>query len=159
MSGSLNEVNLIGNVGRDPEIRTTQNGRRVASFSMAMNESWTDKSGQRQERTEWATIVVWTEGLVDVVEKYVHKGSRLMARGKFQTRKWQDSAGSSRYTTEVVLSGYGGRLILLDPPKTDTAQQEAAAAAGYQGPAGPAAPGQGGGQVDLDDEIPFSPCR
>jgi single-strand DNA-binding protein len=111
---SINKAILIGRVGKDPEIRATNNGKEIASFSLATSESWKDKaSGERKEKTEWHNIVVFNEGLVSVVKNYVKKGSQLYVEGAIQTRKWQDSNGADRYTTEIVLQAYGGTLQLL----------------------------------------------
>lgn len=113
MAGSKNKVNLLGHVGNDPEIRTVINGNRVASFSLATSESWRDSnSGDRRERTEWHRIVVWNQGLVKIVEKYVSKGSKLDLEGKLRTRKWVDNNGQERYTTEIHLENFAGELIL-----------------------------------------------
>jgi single-strand DNA-binding protein len=109
---SLNSVQLIGNVGKDPEIRSTQSGSKVANLRIATTEKWKDKSGERQERTEWHTLVVWGQ-LADIVEKYVTKGSKVYVRGKLTTREWEKD-GAKRYSTEVVLQGFGAELILLD---------------------------------------------
>jgi single-strand DNA-binding protein len=111
---SLNRVQLIGNVGKDPEMRRTQDGRPIANFSVATSERWSDKnSGEQKERTEWHRVVVFSEGLAGVVEKYVKKGSKIYVEGQLQTRKWQDQSGQDRYSTEVVLSGFGSKIILL----------------------------------------------
>lgn len=156
MAGSVNKVILIGNLGRDPEIRSTQDGIRIANLSVATSESWRDKnSGERKERTEWHRVVIFNERLVDVVEKYLKKGSKVYLEGALQTRKWTDNAGQERYSTEVVLQRFRGELTMLDggrgggeaPPEEDYA------------PAGPRA-ARGGGSArppvtDLDDEIPF----
>lgn len=114
MAGSLNKVILIGNLGKDPEIRRTQDGRPIASFSIATTESWKDKSGERRDKTEWHNIVVFNEGLCGVIEKYIKKGSKIYIEGQLQTRKWQDKDGHDRYTTEVVLQNYNSQLIMLD---------------------------------------------
>ncbi|MGB3754124.1 MAG: single-stranded DNA-binding protein [Parerythrobacter sp.] len=115
MAGSLNKVMLIGNVGADPEIRSFQNGGKVANIRLATSERWKDRnSGEQQERTEWHTVAIFSEGLVNVVERYVKKGSKLFIEGQLQTRKWQDQSGNDRYSTEVVLRGYGGTLTMLD---------------------------------------------
>lgn len=114
MAGSVNRVILVGNVGKDPEIRATQSGKEIASFSMAMTESWKDASGERKEKTEWVNIVIFNPGLVGVVKNYVKKGSKLYIEGSLQTRKWQDQSGNDKYTTEVVLQAFGGTLVLLD---------------------------------------------
>lgn len=114
MAGSINMVILLGNVGGDPEIRRTNDGRPIASFSLATSEQWRDKnSGERREKTEWHNIVVFAEGICKVVEQYVSKGSKVQVFGKMQTRKWEDKDGKDRYTTEVVLNGFDAKLILL----------------------------------------------
>lgn len=113
----LNKVTLIGNVGKAPEIRTTQDGREIAIFSLATSESWKDKSGERKAKSEWHNIVIFNEGLVSVAKNYVKKGSKLYIEGKLQTRKWQDKKGNDRYRTEVVLQGFNSILVLLNPKK------------------------------------------
>ena len=119
MAGSVNKVILLGNLGRDPEIRSMQSGSKMATFSMATSKRWRDKSTQEQrDKTSWHNIVVFGEGLVDIVEKYVKKGSRIFLEGELQTRKWQDSDGNDRYTTEVVLQGFNSNLTLLDSRNT-----------------------------------------
>lgn len=174
MAGSLNKVTLIGNLGRDPEIRHTQDGRPIANFSIATTESWKDKStGERREKTEWHNIVVFSEGLTRVIENYVKKGSKLYIEGQLQTRKWQDQNGNDRYTTEIVLQNYNSQLILLD-----SRGQQSGNTAGNMGnsggynqisqPADNGGFGMGGGDIskkspsaagsfvhELDDEIPF----
>ena len=115
MGSSLNKVILIGNLGRDPEIRTTNDGREIASFSLATSESWKDKAtGERKDKTEWHRIVVFKEGLVGVIKAYLKKGAKVYIEGQLQTRKWVDSNGVEKYTTEVVLQGFNAVLILLD---------------------------------------------
>ncbi len=115
MAGSVNKVILVGNVGNDPEVRTFGNGGKVANLSIATSESWRDKSsGEKKEKTEWHRVAIFNDGLVGIVERYVKKGSKLYIEGKLQTRKWQDRDGNDKYTTEVVLQGYGGTLTLLD---------------------------------------------
>jgi len=168
MAGSLNKVTLIGNLGKDPEIRKTQDGRPIAVFSIATTESWKDKnSGERRDKTEWHNIVIFNEGLCRVVENYVKKGSKIYIEGQLQTRKWQDKDGNDRYTTEVVLQGYGGQLIMLDA----RGQQSGANNGGYNNQQvgfdqGASSFGMGGGDVsrkenassfahELDDDIPF----
>ena len=114
MVGSVNKVILLGNLGADPEIRAMQSGNKVASFSLATSKRWKDKSTQEQkEKTSWHKVVVFGDGLVDIVEKYVKKGSKIYIEGELQTRKWQDQEGKDRYTTEVVLQGYNSNLTLL----------------------------------------------
>ncbi|OHV81205.1 single-stranded DNA-binding protein [Rhizobium sp. LCM 4573] len=115
MAGSVNKVILIGNVGADPEIRRTQDGRPIANLRIATSESWRDRnSGERREKTEWHTVVVFNEGLCKVVEQYVKKGAKLYIEGQLQTRKWQDQNGNDRYSTEVVLQGFNSTLTMLD---------------------------------------------
>lgn len=151
MAGSLNRVQLIGNVGKDPEIRKLDNGNRVANFSLAMGEQWKDKDGNKQERTEWANIVVWGDGLVSVIERYVKKGSKLFVEGKFVTRKYEKD-GQDRYTTEVVLSGFGSQLILLGDSGGGSDRPPAA----NEPPAGrPQANRPAFEPGGLDDDIPF----
>jgi single-strand DNA-binding protein len=118
MAGYLNKVQLIGNVGADPEINNLNNGGIVANFTLATTESWKDKgSGEKRERTEWHRIVVFNPGLVEVIETYVRKGMRLYVEGELQTRKWQDQDGKDRYSTEIVLTGFNAKLIMLDRAK------------------------------------------
>ncbi len=115
MAGSVNKVILIGNVGADPEIRRTQDGRPIANLRIATSESWRDRnSGERKEKTEWHTVVVFNEGLCKVIEQYVKKGAKLYIEGALQTRKWQDQSGNDRYSTEVVLQGFNSTLTMLD---------------------------------------------
>lgn len=114
MSGSVNKVVLIGRVGKDPEIRTSSDGKKIASFSLATSETYKDKSGQKQEKTEWTNVSVLNSGLAELVDRYVSKGSRIYVEGSLQTRKWTDKSGNERYTTEVVLRGYNCNLCLLD---------------------------------------------
>ena len=123
MAGSVNKVILIGNLGKDPEIRTFGNGGKVANFSVATSEAWKDKqSGERKEKTEWTNVAIYNDGLVGIVERYVKKGSKVYVEGKLQNRKWQDRDGNDRYSTEVVLQGYGGQLTLLDSRGDNTSQ-------------------------------------
>ena len=151
MSGSVNKVILVGNLGRDPEIRTMQNGNRVANLSLATSESWTDRSsGERRERTEWHRVVIFDDRLIDVVEKYTRKGSKLYLEGQLQTRKWADQSGQERYTTEVVLQRFRGALTMLDSRGGGGEFERAAEAGGDQGGGPPA-----GGGGDFNDEIPF----
>ena len=120
---SLNKVMLIGHLGKDPEIRKTQDGRSVANFSLATSESWKDKNtGEKKEKTDWHNVVVFNEGLAGVIEKYVKKGSKIYVEGKLQTRKWQDKDGSDRYTTEVILQNFDGKIILLDGKNSSNEQ-------------------------------------
>jgi single-strand DNA-binding protein len=160
MAGSVNKVILIGNLGRDPEIRSTQDGMRIANLSVATSESWRDKaSGERKERTEWHRVVVFNDKLVEIVEKYLKKGSKVYLEGALQTRKWTDNSGQERYTTEVVLQRYRGELTMLDTRGgggggyADEAPAEEFATAGA-GPSTPRSERRPPVQ-DLDDEIPF----
>ena len=114
MSISINRVCLIGNVGRTPEIRNSSEGKKIASFSLATSETYKDKNGQKQEKTEWTNVAVFNTGLAELVERYVSKGSRIYVEGSLHTRKWTDKSGIERYTTEVVVSGYNCNLCLLD---------------------------------------------
>ena len=115
MAGSVNRVILLGNIGKDPEIKATQNGSKLASFSIATSKRWKDKQTQEyKDKTEWHKVVIFGEGLVDIVEKYVKKGSKIYIEGELQTRKWSDQQGNDRYTTEVILQGYNSTLTLLD---------------------------------------------
>ena len=120
MVGSVNKVILLGNLGRDPEIRSLQSGSKMATFSIATSKRWKDKNTQEQkDKTSWHNIVVFGDGLVDIIEKYVKKGSKIYVEGELQTRKWQDQDGNDRYTTEVVLQGYNSNLTLLDSRNTN----------------------------------------
>ena len=144
----LNQCNFIGNVGRDPEIRTMQNGDKVANLSIAVSETWRDKtSGERKEKTTWVPLVVWGN-LAGIVEQYVSKGSKIMVSGKFQVRKWQDQSGTDRYSTEIVLQGYDAKLILLSGRRDDGDEGGRSESGGGGGQGG-------GGRSDMDDEIPF----
>ena len=122
MSGSLNKVQLIGHLGKDPEIRSFQNGGKAATLSLATSESWKDKeSGERKERTEWHRISITNDGLIGVVEKFLKKGAKIYIEGQLETRKWTDKEGEERYSTEVVLRPYAGELLMLDARKTEAA--------------------------------------
>ena len=113
MSRSLNNVQLIGNVGQDPDIRFTQDGKPIANLSIATSDTWTDKQGQKQEKTEWHRVVAFGK-LAEIIQQYVHKGSKLFIEGKLQTRKWTDNQGLDKYTTEIVMTGFDGQMIMLD---------------------------------------------
>ena len=128
MSGSVNKVILLGNVGADPEIRRTQAGKPIANIRLATSESWRDANGERKERTEWSTVVCFNEGLCKVIENYVKKGSKIYIEGALQTRKWQDQSGNDRYSTEVVLQGFNCTLTLLDGPNKGERQAASASA-------------------------------
>ncbi len=162
MAGSVNKVILIGNLGRDPEVRTTQDGKAIVHISVATSETWRDRtSGERRERTEWHRVVIFNDHLGDVAQKYLHKGSKVYIEGQLQTRKWTDQSGQERYSTEVVLQNFRGELTMLD----SRASGGEMGAGGYEAPAaaGAAVDGGGGGGGgepapaggDLDDEIPF----
>jgi len=115
MAGSVNKVILVGNLGRDPEVRSTQEGMRIVNFTLATSESWRDKmSGERKERTEWHRVVIFNERLGEIAEKYLKKGSKVYLEGALQTRKWTDNSGQERYTTEVVLQRFRGEMTMLD---------------------------------------------
>ena len=115
MAGSINKAIIVGNVGRDPEVRSTQDGREIATLTVATSESWKDKStGERKEKTEWHRVVIFNDGLVNLVKNYVKKGSKLYIEGALHTRKWTDKDGVERYTTEIVLQGFGGGITMLD---------------------------------------------
>ena len=114
MAGSVNKVILLGNLGQDPDVRTMQSGKKIATMSIATSDSWKDKdTGEKKEKTEWHRIVVFNEGLVGVVENYIKKGTKLYIEGALQTRKWTDDSGTEKYTTEVVIQGYGGRIDIV----------------------------------------------
>lgn len=148
---SLNRVQLIGNLGKDPEVRTFQNGGRVCNFSIATSEKWKDKAtGETKERTEWHNIAVFADGLVGVIEKFLRKGSKVYVEGQLETRKWQDKDGNDRWSTEVVLRPYSSKLVLLGESKGGGQREYAPrdnSSDGYSQP-------QGSG-ADIDDEIPF----
>ncbi|MBU2339840.1 MAG: single-stranded DNA-binding protein [Alphaproteobacteria bacterium] len=142
MAGSLNKVMLIGNLGQDPEIRSFQNGGKVANLRIATSEQWKDKNtGERQERTEWHTVAIFSEGLVNVVERFLKKGSKVFVEGKLQTRKWQDQNGQDRYSTEIVLRGFDGTLTMLDGPGGGSGSGSGGGGGGQR-----SGYGQGGGQ-------------
>ncbi len=161
MAGSLNKVMLIGNLGADPEIRSFQNGGKVANLRIATSETWKDRNtGERQERTEWHTVAIFSEGLINVVENYLKKGSKVYVEGQLQTRKWQDQQGNDRYSTEVVLRGYNGTLTMLDGAGGGGGGGNRSSGGGYGGGGqggGSGGQGAGGGSNydDLDDDIPF----
>lgn len=153
MAGSLNKVQLIGNLGRDPEIRSTQDGKEIANLTIATSESWKDKvTGERREKTEWHRIVIFNDGLVNVVKNYVKKGSKLYIEGALQTRKWTDQSGVEKYTTEIVLQGFGGTLVMLDNKSGDSNVQSFS----NQNNQGNAGSNESSFvDNDLDDAIPF----
>ncbi len=183
MAGSLNKVMLIGNLGADPEIRSFPNGGKVANLRIATSEQWKDRNtGERQERTEWHTVSIFSEGLINVVERFLRKGSKVFVEGQLQTRKWQDQQGNDRYSTEVVLRGFNGTLTMLDGPQGGSGGGGGGYGGGgsrggdygggsgggqsgggwNQGGGGSGGGQSGGGQSgggsnydDLDDDIPF----
>jgi single-strand DNA-binding protein len=162
MAGSVNKVILVGNLGRDPEIRSTQDGMRIANLNLATSESWRDKmSGERKEKTEWHRIVIFNERLTELAEKYLRKGSKVYVEGQLQTRKWTDNAGVEKYSTEIVLTRFKGELTMLDGAR-DGARGGGAGDPGYDegygdpAPRSAASPARGRtATADLDDEIPF----
>ena len=158
MAGSVNKVILVGNLGKDPEIRRTQDGRPIANLRIATSETWRDKNtGERKEKTEWHQVVVFNEGLCKVVEQYLKKGAKVYIEGQLQTRKWQDQAGQDRYSTEVVLSRFRGELTMLDSKGGGGGRGDDMGAPPDDGDAGAGARGGGGkgGAGELDDDIPF----
>jgi len=186
MAGSVNKVILVGNVGADPEIRRTQDGRPIANLRIATSENWRDKnSGERREKTEWHTVVVFNEGLCKVVEQYIKKGAKLYIEGALQTRKWQDQSGNDRYSTEIVLQGFNSTLTMLDGRGEGGGdrgsfgggrggssefggggddfggggdyERRPSSGSSRGGQSGSASGGQSGGNFsrDLDDDIPF----
>ena len=169
MAGSVNKVILVGNLGKDPEIRTLQSGTKVANLSIATSENWNDRqSGERKERTEWHRVVIYNDRLADVAERFLRKGRKVYLEGSLETRKYTDQAGQEKYTTEVVLRNFRGELTLLDSAsgegggagegggyreRAPAAQRATAGAARSGGGGGPSWDAPKGG--DLDDEIPF----
>lgn len=156
MSGSVNKVILVGILGADPEVRSFQQGGKVANFRIATGEQWKDRnSGERRERTEWHTVAVFSEGLVGVVERFLRKGSKVYVEGKLQTRKWQDAQGQDRYSTEIVLQGFDAKLVMLDGAQGGSGRNDFS---GHQhegrfgGSGGGAPPAFDG---DLNDDVPF----
>ena len=147
MAGSVNKVILVGNLGRDPEIRSTQDGQRIANLNLATSESWRDKmSGERKEKTEWHRVVIFNERLTELAEKYLRKGSKVYVEGQLQTRKWTDQQGQEKYSTEVVLQRFRGELVMLDSRGEGGATRERVGAsdapASFQ-------------RDEMEDEIPF----
>ncbi|WP_421861508.1 single-stranded DNA-binding protein [Parvibaculum sp.] len=163
MAGSVNKVILIGNLGADPEIRRTQDGRPIANLRIATSDSWRDKNtGERREKTEWHRVVVFNEGLCKVIEQYVKKGSKVYIEGALQTRKWTDQSGVEKYSTEIVLQGFNSTLTMLDG-RSGGGASGGGGGGDYGGDFGGGSSGGGGGggggrgnfSQDLDDEIPF----
>jgi single-strand DNA-binding protein len=166
MAGSVNKVILVGNLGRDPEIRSTQDGMRIANLNLATSESWRDKmSGERKEKTEWHRVVIFNERLTELAEKYLRKGSKIYVEGALQTRKWTDNAGVEKYSTEVVLTRFRGELTMLDGARDggragggagDPDYDEGSAGGYNEPPRAAATPSRTrAANADLDDEIPF----
>ncbi|MCT4575374.1 MAG: single-stranded DNA-binding protein [Alphaproteobacteria bacterium] len=162
MAGSINKVILVGNLGNDPEIRSFQNGSRVANLSLATSESWKDRTtGERKEKTEWHRVVIFNSGLVDLTEKYLRKGSKVYIEGKLETRSYETSAGEKKYTTEVVLRPYSGELQMLDRREGSSASYDNMGASSgmdnnFSMPASsPASDNSMNSMDDFDDEIPF----
>tara|TARA_R110002020_G_scaffold232139_2_gene443498 strand:- start:13532 stop:14062 length:531 start_codon:yes stop_codon:yes gene_type:complete len=176
MAGSVNKVILIGNLGRDPEVRSFQNGGKVCNLRIATSENWKDKNtGERREKTEWHTVAIFNEGLVRIAEQYLKKGSKVYIEGQLQTRKWQDQSGADRYSTEVVLQGFGGTLTMLDGrdggggggggggydqggggyDQGGGGYDQGGGYGGGSSSGGGGGRSGGGGARDLDDEIPF----
>ena len=164
MAGSVNKVIIVGNLGKDPEIRRTQDGRPIANLSVATSESWKDKnSGERKEKTEWHRVVIFNEGLCRIAEQYLKKGSKVYLEGALQTRKWTDKDGVDKYSTEVVLQGFNSSLTMLDGRSGGGGgemSQDDGDSFGSSSPSAPArrpamAAAGGGKRSDMDDEIPF----
>lgn len=157
MAGSVNKVILVGNLGRDPEIRSTQDGREIANLAIATSESWRDKSsGERREKTEWHRVVIFSEGLVNVAKNYLRKGSKVYIEGSLQTRKWTDQQGAEKYSTEIVLQGFGATLTMLDG-KGEGSSSGSSSGSSYDNSSSfsnnrAASPAM---DAALDDEIPF----
>ena len=165
MAGSVNKVILIGNLGQDPEVKSFQNGGRIANLRIATSENWKDKNtGERKERTEWHTVVLQSDGLVGVAERYLRKGSKVYIEGQLRTRKWQDQSGNDRYTTEVSVGGIGGVMTMLDGAPGGGGGQRGGGGGEWDQSGGGSSGGGGGRQSappaggfgdDLDDDIPF----
>src|SRR5574344_340907 len=157
MVGSINKVILVGNLGADPKVSNTQNGAKIVNLNIATSDSWKDKlSGERKERTEWHRVVIFNSQLADIAERYLHKGSKVYLEGQLQTRKWEDSTGAEKYTTEIVLQNFNGTLVLLDgrgdgAPAGGNDVFSGSAAGGWDA----STPASGGNASELDDDIPF----
>lgn len=177
MAGSVNKVILVGNLGADPEVKSFQNGGKICNLRIATSEDWKDRqTGEKKERTEWHTVVLNSEGLVGVAERFLRKGSKVYIEGQLRTRKWQDASGNDRYSTEVTVAGFDGKLVMLDGAKGGGGGTGGDSGGGWQGGGAPAGGGGsgGGGQAgggwqsgssgfgggdfagdDLDDDVPF----
>jgi single-strand DNA-binding protein len=171
MAGSVNKVILVGNLGADPEVKSFQNGGKICNLRIATSEDWKDRqTGEKKERTEWHTVVLNSEGLVGVAERFLRKGSKVYIEGALRTRKWQDASGNDRYSTEVTVAGFDGKLVMLDGAKGGGGGAGGGSGGGWQGGGAPAggggsgggwqsgSSGFGGGDFagdDLDDDVPF----
>lgn len=156
MAGSVNKVILVGNLGADPDVRHTQDGRPIVNLSVATSDSWRDKNtGERREKTEWHRVVIFNEGLAKIAQQYLKKGSKVYLEGSLQTRKWQDQEGKDRYTTEVVLQGFNSAMTMLDTRQDGSGGGFRDQGGESGGPSGGPGGGQGGPGADFDDEIPF----
>ncbi|GBR49727.1 single-stranded DNA-binding protein [Acetobacter pasteurianus] len=171
MAGSVNKVILVGNLGKDPDVRSSQSGSKIVSFSLATSDTWNDRaSGERRERTEWHRVVIFNERLADVAERFLRKGRKVYLEGSLQTRKWTDQGGQERFTTEVIVDRFRGELVLLDnkgnsegggnyPPPNNGENSRSSTYGGQSANSGSAGGGWdasgSGGSGDLDDEIPF----
>jgi single-strand DNA-binding protein len=156
MSSSVNKVILIGNLGRDPESRSFQNGGKVVNLRLACSESWKDKAtGERKEKTEWVSVAIFSEPLGRIAEQYLRKGSKVYIEGKLQTRKWQDTSGAERYSTEVVLQGFDGSLTLLDKPQGERPLSGSANSVIDQRTGAQAMGEMRSAHAGLDDDVPF----
>jgi single-strand DNA-binding protein len=163
MAGSVNKVILVGNLGADPEIKRTQDGRPIANLSVATSDTWRDKNtGERKEKTEWHRVVIFSEGLCKIAEQYLKKGAKVYLEGQLQTRKWQDKDGKDRYSTEVVLQNFNSTLTMLDGKSGGGGSfgaEEGGGDFGSSGPSRSAPPRRvaagGGGRDDMNDDIPF----
>ena len=156
MAGSVNKVILVGNLGKDPEVKSFQNGGKICNFSIATSEDWKDRTtGEKKERTEWHSVVLQSDGLVSVAERFLRKGSKVYIEGQLRTRKWQDASGNDRYSTEVVVGGFDGKLVMLDGPQ-GAGNERAAGNAGNSSQTNQQAGSQSyAGDADLDDDVPF----
>ena len=158
MAGSVNKVILVGNLGRDPELRSTQDGMRIANLAVATSDTWRDRvSGERKERTEWHRVVIFNERLAEIAEKYLKKGAKVYVEGALQTRKWTDNSGQERFTTEIVLQRFRGELTMLDGGAGGPSMEGGYDEGGFgDEPRSNATPARGRTPVnDLDDDIPF----
>lgn len=155
MSG-VNKVIIVGNLGKDPEIRRTQDGRPIANLTVATSESWRDKtSGEKKEKTEWHRVVIFSEPLCKVAESYLKKGSKVYLEGSLQTRKWQDKDGQDKYSTEVVLQGFNSVMVMLDGKGSAPAEDDEQPRQSISERAAPKAPGRSSTKADMNDEIPW----